>query len=57
MAVIFISFQKDFLRNILGLRVVARKPRGGREHHVLVIAHEGREISRRAYAGFGGVHW
>src|SRR3954468_9497964 len=55
--VVFVSPEKNFLRNILGLRVIAGEARGGREHHILVVAHESREISRRTYAGFGGVHW
>lgn len=57
MVVVFVGLEEDLLRNILGLRGIAGDPRGGRENHVLVIAHEGGEIGRRAYAGFGGVHW
>jgi hypothetical protein len=38
------------------LRIITREARGGGEDHVLIIAHEGREVCRRAYASFGSVH-
>jgi hypothetical protein len=43
---VLVRLEKHFLRDILGLRVVARQTGGRREDHILIGAHERYEFCR-----------
>lgn len=52
-----IRFQKDFLRDILSLRLVANEANRGGEDHILIIAHKRGEVDRGDHSLWVGSHW